>query len=161
MSKKYGHIWRTNHKIHDILHQNDLMSSKEKHNCGLLAVCCPCGYDDDETRHIPLKNSANHAFLVKSVLEFNCKLFRGTAYNNTPNNNRTHIWKKPIPTNLAVKFANTSKKKRSVSNFFRLYLNNYWGHCPKLVCISPRVQFFCSRCRPEKQFWHQQGHQRP
>ena len=77
------------------------------------------------------------------------------------NKNLTHIWKKLIPTNLAVKFANTSTKKRSVSNFFRLYLNNNWGHCPRLVCISPRVQFFSSVRRPEKQFCHQQGHQRP
>ena len=68
------------------------------------------------------------------------------------NKNLTQIWKKLIPTNLAVKFAKTSKKKRSVSNFFRLYLNINWGHCPRLVCISPRVQFFSSRCRPEKQF---------
>ena len=77
------------------------------------------------------------------------------------NKNLTQIWKKLIPTNLAVKIANTSKKKRSVSNFFRLYLNNYWGHCPRHVCISPRVQSFSSLRRPEKQFWHQQGHQRP
>ena len=77
------------------------------------------------------------------------------------NKNLTQIWKKLIPTNLAVKFAKTSKKKRSVSNFFRLYLNNNWGHCPRLVCTSRRVQFFSSLRRPEKQFWHQQGQQRP
>ena len=77
------------------------------------------------------------------------------------NKNLTQIWKKLIPTNLAVKIANTSKKKRSVSNFFRLYLNKNWGHCPRLVCTSPRVQFFSSLRRAEKQFWHRQGHQRP
>ena len=60
------------------------------------------------------------------------------------NKKLTQIWKKLIPTNLAVKFAKTSKKKRSVSNFFRLYLNNNWGHCPRLVCTSWRVQFFSS-----------------
>ena len=77
------------------------------------------------------------------------------------NKNLTHIWKKLIPTNLAVKLANTSKKKRSVSKFFRLYLNNNWQHCPRLVCISPSVQVFSSLRRPEKQSWNQQGHQRP
>ena len=75
--------------------------------------------------------------------------------------NLTHIWKKLIPTNLAVIFANTSKKNRSVSNFFRLCLNNNWGHCPSLVCISPSVHFLSSLRRPEKQSWNQQGHQRP
>ena len=77
------------------------------------------------------------------------------------NKNLTHNWKKLIPTNLAFIFANTSKKKRSVSNFFRLCLNNSWGHCPRLVCISPRFHFFSSLRRPEKQSWNQQGHQRP
>ena len=77
------------------------------------------------------------------------------------NKNLTHNWKKLIPTNFAVKFANTSKKKRSVSHFFRLYLNNSWGHCPRLVCISPRVKPFSSLSGPERQFWLQQGHQRP
>ena len=77
------------------------------------------------------------------------------------NKNLTHIWKKLIPTNLAVKLANTSKNNRSVSFFFRLYLNNNWGHRPRLLCFSPSVQFFSSLRRPEKLFWHQQGQQRP
>ena len=77
------------------------------------------------------------------------------------NKNLTQSWKKLIPTNLAVKFANTSKKKRSVSNFFHLYLNNNWGHCPSLVCISPSVHFLSSLRRPEKQSWNQQGYQWP
>ena len=84
MSKKYGHIWRTNQNNPDIMHQSDLMSSKEKHNWRIPAVYSPFGYDDNETRHIARKNSAINPFVVKSVLEYKCKLFRHTAYEKTP-----------------------------------------------------------------------------
>ena len=84
MSIKYGHIWRTNHNIHDILHQIDLMSSKENHNWRIPAVFNPYGYEDNETRHIARKNSANNPFVVKSFLEYKSKIFRHTAYEKTP-----------------------------------------------------------------------------
>ena len=85
MAKKYGHIWRTNQNIPDIMHQSDLMSSKEKHKWRIPAVFSPFGYDDDETRHITSKKFASNPFVVKSVLEYNCKLFRDIAYEKTPN----------------------------------------------------------------------------
>ena len=145
MSKKYGHIWRTNQNNPDIMHQSDLMSSKEKHNWQSQAVF---------SVHLDMTTTKRGTLLEKTpqtILSW-WNQFWNTDANfsvtlrtrKLQNKKLTQIWKKLIPTNLAVKFAKTSKKKRSVSNFFRLYLNNNWGHCPRLVCTSWRVQFFSS-----------------
>ena len=161
MFKKYGYLWRTNQNIHDILHQIDLISSNEKHNWQIRQFVV----------HADMTTTKRGTFLEKTpqtIFSWWNQFWKASGKfsvtlltRKLQNKNLTQIWKRLIPTNFTVKFAKTSKKKRSVSNCFRLYLNNNWGNCPRLVCTSPRVQFFSSLHRPEKQFCHQQGHQRP
>ena len=124
--------------------------------CIKLIWCPPKKITIDEFRqflvHTDLKTMKRGTLLEKTpqtILSWwnhfwntKAKFFVTLRTRKLQNKNLTQTWKKLIPTNLAVKFAKTSKKKRSVSNFFPLYLNNNWGHCPRFVCISPRVQFF-------------------
>ena len=137
------------------------MSSEEKRNWRTLADFSPCSYDDDQTRRIRRKNSASYPFVVKSVLEYKCKLLHDTAYEKTSKQTPdAALGKKLIPTKLAVIFTK-HRIKRSVFVFFRVCLSNIWALCPRLVCISPRVNFFSRLHKPETHFLHQQGHQRP
>ena len=53
--------------------------SSEKTQLKTLADFSPFRFDDDETRHILTKNSEINLFVVKSVLEYNCKRFRKNA----------------------------------------------------------------------------------
>ena len=93
----------------------------------------------------PSKKLRNSSF--RGEISFGIQL-QTFSWHCVQENSKTKTWrtfgKKLIPTNLAVKLTNTSKNNRSVSNFFLLYLNNNWGHCPRLVCISASVQFFLS-----------------
>ena len=152
MAKKNGHIWRTNQNIPDIMHQ--------------IGLSCPNKNKIPDFRqfvvHADMTTTKRGTFLEKTpqailswwnhfwstIAKFSVTL----RTRKLQNKNLTQIWKK---------LTNTAKRKRSVSIFFRLYLNNNWGHRPRLLCFSPSVQFFSSLRRPEKLFWHQQGQQRP
>ena len=48
----------------------------QKHRKKILAVFSPCRYDDNEARPTPTETPQLNPFVVKSVLESNCKLFR-------------------------------------------------------------------------------------
>ena len=69
MAKRYGCL--TNHG-------KDLMLSKEQQNREVLVDFSPCRYNDNETKRIT-KHSEINPFVVKSVLEPNCKILGNTA----------------------------------------------------------------------------------
>ena len=52
------------------------MSSKMTHIRAFPTQISPSRHDDDKTRHVPSKNPEIHPFVIKPVLESNCKLSR-------------------------------------------------------------------------------------
>ena len=118
------------------------MSSKEIHNWANLAIFCPCRYDDEKTRHNLTKNSKVNPFVVNSVLDSNCKQLKKRAIRE---NFTQKTW--PIERKLSFQLTrqtlltNNKKKKRSVSNFLHLRLNNIWAPCPRLRCTSKKSNF--------------------
>ena len=56
-----------------------MMSSKEKNNRASLADFSPYRYEVDERSRFPTKNPKINPFVVKSLLESNCKRFRQSA----------------------------------------------------------------------------------
>ena len=76
------------------------------------------------------KNHGTSPFVIKSVLESNCKRFRDTAIREIFNWEPDPQMKKTHSNNEATLFTNTMNKS-SVSNFPLLcIIRHYWNHSP-------------------------------
>ena len=102
------------------------MSSKEKYNWAILEDFSAWRCDNDETRHIPTKNSKTNPLLIKSFLEPNWNVPLKKQWEKTSIWNLTHRWKKN-PVNHAAIVTNTRKKNRGVSSFLHLGQSNIWA----------------------------------
>ena len=61
------------------------MSSKKNNNWAIPADFSPYRYEVDERRHFLTKHPNINPFVVKSLLESNCKRFRQSAIGQTVN----------------------------------------------------------------------------
>ena len=79
MAKKYKHFRRRDQNTPQTQHRIKLISSKKNNNWAILADFSPYRYEVDERSHSPTKHPKINPFVVKSLLESNCKRFRQSA----------------------------------------------------------------------------------
>ena len=76
MAKKYNHFQKTDQNTPQTKHRKNLMSSKKNNNRSFFADFGSYRYEVNERSHFPTKNPKINPFVVKSLLESNCKRFR-------------------------------------------------------------------------------------
>ena len=85
------------------------MSSKKNNNRAIPADFNPYRYEFNERSDFPTKNSKINPFVVKLLLESNCKRFRRSAIRENFNLKRETHLKKLIPITEATILINTMK----------------------------------------------------
>ena len=83
--QKVQHISKTDQIIPQTNNGRQLISSKKNQFRAIHANFNPCILEVDKTRHIPTKNSKNNKFVVKSLLDSNCKRSATLQYEKTSN----------------------------------------------------------------------------
>ena len=93
------------------------MSSKGKQVWAILADISPYRWEVNENSHIAMKNFKINPFVIKSVLEPNCKRFRKSANREKFNQKPQARKKKLNPKSQLTTPISTMKWKRSWSQF--------------------------------------------
>ena len=114
----------------------------KKNNWGFPADFSPHRYKVDKRSPFPTKNPKINQFVVKSLLESNCKRFRKSAIREKFNQILKRSWKKLIPITDATKAINTKSKRESVTSFLHLCLNHIWAPGQWHVCIPKSLRLF-------------------
>ena len=117
------------------------MSSKKNNNWALLANFSPYRYELDEKSHFPTKNPKINPFVVKSLLESNCKRFRQSAIENFNLKHETKL--KKTHSNNGGNYTypyNEVKEKLYPDSFIHVW--NKFEHQVKDMYASQKVQGF-------------------
>ena len=128
------------------------MSSKEKQIWALQIIFLPCKNDGKQTRHILTKNSKVNPFVIKSVLESNCKRFRKRAIRKNFKPSHYPQTKKLIPTNEAAIFTDTRKQKTTLIPISSFIAEQFLSTSSKTRMRFRIFRSFSSFHQPEKQF---------
>ena len=160
MAEKYKHFQRTQLGTLQIKHRKDFWCPQRRNKSEhLLLISVHTVMATTKRSTIQQKNTKFSAFVFKSVLEQLFKLFSKSAIRRNYNLKLDPHIIILLPVNNATTFTNTMKKKRSVSKFLHLCLNNIWAPFRRLVCIT-RISCFSSLPWPETLFRQVQDRQR-
>ena len=137
-----------------------MMSSKKKNNWAFLADFTPHRYDVNERSHFPTKNPKINPFVVKSLLESNCKRFRKSAIRENFNLKPETQLKKAHSNNGGNYTHQYNEVKEKLEPVSFIYVWTIFEHQVNDMNASQKVQGFSSLRRPETHFRHARGHQR-
>ena len=113
------------------------MSSKKKNNWAILANFSPYRYEVNERSHFPTKNPKINPFVVKSLMESNCKRFRKSAIRENFNlKPETQLKKSSFQQRRQLYPSIHWSKREAVTSFLHLRLNHNSAPGRWHVCIS-------------------------
>ena len=154
----YEHIWKTDQYIPQTNHRKNKLDvlrgeTKASISCWFWSIQLW------QRRNEAQSNRKTPKSLHSCSFQFWNKRFSKSAIRRNYNLKLDQHMILLLPVNNATTFTYTMKKKRSVSKFFHLCLNNIWAPFRRLVCIT-RISCFSSLPRPETLFRQVQDRQR-
>ena len=120
------------------------MSSKAKHIWAIFKNFRLYRHEVKQKSHIPTINLKTNPFVIKSVLEYNCKRFCNSAIREDFNVKPKTRMKKFFYERKQLYPSIQWSKREALANFFHLCQNKSWAPGQRHVCISKTSWFFYS-----------------